>query len=599
MAGNMCTESLQADRQLLDPHFDGYKLSLDTLPTYSVNVISGIDEVKLRGDQYTLQHVKAFGIHNHLILDQWHNNCVYYVNQQWKVIQHRIILESQLEPGNEVFEVTDRSERCNKPRHNVTLNFPSPDLCVLSDGTGSLYLLATGNRDCAAVQPWKTLFREEVCGFYKPFVILHSMVQSSSAPCISVDCLLLCIEEESAEESQSTTPSHFTAFLDWVTITKPNESTSFGVSRKRRLRSQLAPFYAAIEQRGQALLIASESEYEVINDSDRTTTEETKAEDLSAKPDTAHPLFTWTQTSEDVIVTFILLPSTPKTDVQFLLTTETIHLAINSSRDLLLGSFYRQVDVQCSTWTLENGRLEVTLAKSEEGVMWPEVVEGNPDGQYVVDADQARIIHERLAHLTSQQLNPDPVPGSTQSGIGPHDLEECDALPEGYSTLVRLDGNTHQVTNRVSLSSHQFLFNAQTHPNKPPCICLRHDVDGLLWQPDLSTKEHTSPWYHTATYNALGYVQASKMDRKYSSCPANCSYAVICDSTRHVYVYRQPTPISTPLRNRKSGRVVGQIAKQQLISLESIDDILGIACADERVYVLTTTKLYIIRVTLT
>ena len=51
-----------------------------------------------------------------------------------------------------------------------------------------------------------------------------------------------------------------------------------------------------------------------------------------------------------------------------------------------------------------NRRLEVTLAKSEEGVMWPEVVEGNPDGQYVVDADQARIIHERLAHLTSQQL---------------------------------------------------------------------------------------------------------------------------------------------------------------------------------------------------
>ena len=58
--------------------------------------LTGIDEVKLRGDQYTLQHVKAFGIHNHLILDQWHNNCVYYVNQQWKVIQHRIILVSQI-----------------------------------------------------------------------------------------------------------------------------------------------------------------------------------------------------------------------------------------------------------------------------------------------------------------------------------------------------------------------------------------------------------------------------------------------------------------------------------------------------------------------
>lgn len=50
-------------------------------------------------------------------------------------------------------------------------------------------------------------------------------------------------------------------------------------------------------------------------------------------------------------------------------------------------------------------RLEVGLAKKEdEMLMWPEVVVGDQMGEYFVDPDQARIIHDRLAHLTSDEL---------------------------------------------------------------------------------------------------------------------------------------------------------------------------------------------------
>lgn len=50
-------------------------------------------------------------------------------------------------------------------------------------------------------------------------------------------------------------------------------------------------------------------------------------------------------------------------------------------------------------------RLEVGLAKKEdEMLMWPEVVVGDNTGQYLADPDQARIVHERLAHLTSDEL---------------------------------------------------------------------------------------------------------------------------------------------------------------------------------------------------
>ncbi|XP_038068788.1 nudC domain-containing protein 1-like isoform X2 [Patiria miniata] len=600
----MCTDTLQANRDLLDPHFDGYKLSLDPLPKYSVDVECGIDEVKLRSDQYTLQHVKAFGIHNHLVHDQWNPNCVFYIDKRWRVVQHRVVLESQLQPGRVVFEISHECEQRSRPRHNATLHFTSAELCLLADGAGALYLLATGDRDCADLSTWQILYSEEVCSPATPFVLLHSIAQAKSA---SFDCLLLRIEEEQTEKTGDdpndavTTSGHFTALLDWLTIAKADGESSHRVSRRRRLKSKLAPFYAAIEATGQAVFLAGEAEFTITEDTAKTTTG-VQEQDMDVEKDSdtsteAAPLYTWTQTGDDVTLVFILPPSTPKSAVNLTLTADTINLGIKDGDELLKGALYRAIDVQMCTWIHENRKLEVTLAKAEEGSMWTEVVIGNQRGDYVIDQDQARIIHERLAHLTSDQLHPDPVPGGSQPGIGPNDLEECDALSDGYSTLVRLDRESHTVTNRVSLSSHQVLFNAQLHPQRPPCICLRHDVDGLLWQPGIGADgDHRSPWQHTATFNALGYVQASKRDRKYSCCPPDCSYALVCDCVRHLYVYRQPSAILSPLRNRKSGRVVSQIAKQQLVSLETTDDILGVAAADDRLFVLTNNQLCVIRV---
>ena len=72
-----------------------------------------------------------------------------------------------------------------------------------------------------------------------------------------------------------------------------------------------------------------------------------------------------------------------------------------------------------------------------------------------------------------------------------------------------------------------------------------------------------------------GYVQASKRDKKFFACAPNYSYAALCECLRRVFIYRQPTPMSTVLYNRKEGRQVGQVAKQQVASLETNDPILG------------------------
>ncbi len=57
-------------------------------------MILGIDAVRLTDNQYSYQHVKAFGINNHLILDEWNTNTVYFVDTNWKVLKVAVQLVS-------------------------------------------------------------------------------------------------------------------------------------------------------------------------------------------------------------------------------------------------------------------------------------------------------------------------------------------------------------------------------------------------------------------------------------------------------------------------------------------------------------------------
>lgn len=52
-------------------------------------------------------------------------------------------------------------------------------------------------------------------------------------------------------------------------------------------------------------------------------------------------------------------------------------------------------------------------------------------------------------------------------------------------------------------------------PDRPPCVCVRHDVDGCVWQ--LGSPSNSSDWpcQHIGTFCALGYVAASKQQKKF------------------------------------------------------------------------------------
>ncbi|XP_073446293.1 nudC domain-containing protein 1 isoform X2 [Dendrobates tinctorius] len=513
--------SLRVNRLLLDPKFESYKLSLEPLPCYSVELDAVVAEVKLREDQYTLDHMRAYGMYNYLHCDAWSSDSVFYVDQLGRVMNIHVTLDTALGKPIEVFRFPSDVSSCDQ-RLCSSMHFTSPDWVTLSDGTGTLYVIRNSRNDeCASVK-WELKFNEELGD---PFIVLHSIVYARDEVQI-IDTLVLSIERDELDDKGS----GFHVSLEWISIVC-----------------------------GQNI----------------------------------EPLYIWQQTAEDVTVTFRLPDDITKEHVNIQFSPDHVSISLKEQDPFLKGQLYSRIDHECSTWIIKDERsVEVTLVKRDDGCMWPEVIVGDKQGEFVADSAQCAAIAEQLMHLTSEDLNPDPE--REKPPCNAQELEECDMALEDSTTLCRFDGNTMKATHVVNLGGNQFLFSLVATPQMMPCFSLRHDVDALLWQPVLNQEDNL--WEHAATFNALGYVQASKQDKKFFTCAPNFCYAALCECVRRIFIYRQPTPMSTVLYNRKEGRHVGQVAKQQVASLESSDPILGFQASNERLFVLTAKKLFVIRV---
>ena len=110
-------------------------------------------------------------------------------------------------------------------------------------------------------------------------------------------------------------------------------------------------------------------------------------------------------------------------------------------------------------------------------------------------------------------------------------------------------------------------------------------MDAIVWLPHVSLTSSHSRWAHVSTFNALGYVQASKRERKFSTASPNLRYAVISDCTGHVFVYLQPVERE------------GNSAQEYVYSFPKQTNILGVIASDPGdVFVLTNNELNILRI---
>ncbi|NXA39289.1 NUDC1 protein, partial [Eudromia elegans] len=575
--------SLKAKRLLLDARFEGYKLSLEPLACYQLALDAAVAEVALRDDQYTLDHMRAFGMFNYLHLDSWYQDNVYYIDQYGRVMNVSVTLDTALQKPREVFRLPADLTACDN-RLCASIYFSSSTWVTLSDGTGRLYLIKSGKRGNSASEKWEIVFNEELS---HPFTIVHSVsfVKSDKH---SVAVLLLRVEKDELD----TKGSGYHIALEWVTITEMSKEGDhrYEIFKRRVLHGKSVPHYAAIEPSGDGLMILSYKPFKFMQDEEDKIEENIDEKVTNEKKD---PLYYWQQTEDDLTITLPIPQDIVKDDIKVHFSPDNICVTLKDQPPLMEGKLYSSVDHESCTWIIgENKSLEISLIKKNEGSQWRELIVGDTRGELIIDPSQRSAMVESLMHLTSEVMNSNP--DKEKPPCNAQELEECDAFLEDNASLCRFDGDTLKITHIINLGSNQYLFSVVVDPKEMPCFCLRHDVDALLWQPHPDQPENM--WEHIATFNALGYVQASKQDKKFMACAPNHSYAALCECLRRVFIYRQPTPLPTVLYNRKEGRQVGQVAKQLVATLEASDPILGFQATNERLFVLTTKTLFLIKV---
>ena len=510
-------------------------------------------------------HAKLFGEHNHLVSDPWsRSESVYWVSGQSQVWR--------LSEDGDISMIWSPADSARVSCYNQHLVFIGVRTAVMSDGAGRLVILDTGHRHSDTLVTWRTMFSDEVCGRDRPFVVTGGEVSDSTG---EVEVVVQYVEE--------TETKGFINVLEWISFSLNSADNSYMMERVRRVRTRGGVNMVSLVSG--RLVTSCQKEARIVFDSmageEEITDADMEAVNNDDNSDEKTRVF-WTQTDQDIELWCYLTEIVTKDAVKISL-DDGDKLEIRVGGDTFVsGQLKQKVESDSWTWTFEGGKIGVMMSKEEETLwpgdsLWSEA--GGSKSEEVKDVTEAAAV---LANMTSDV----PVVGDEGAGstFNSEQLEECDDCDD-RDTVYWLGGDQEL---QVSLSGHQQLCNISLPDSSTPAIIARHDVDGLVWRLGQDNIEHV------ATFPALGYVQASKTNRKYMSASPTWNYSVISDNSRHLYIYRQPQSLAaeTELRNRKSGQVVSKVAKQQVVTLDSNKEILGLAALTNSLVVITEEKLF-------
>jgi len=561
---------MKRDSSLLDANFSGYKLSLDALHVARNELADGPVHLQPAPEMYGLLHAKVFGEHNHLFLDNFNEDRVYFISGKGK-----IYTINEAGCPSEVWNIPETGQAHD---YNPGLVFASESLALVSDGSGTLFIVETGDRQNECM--WKSVFQDAVCGKERPFVVRYGCVQDKGANLEVVlqfvedpeklDVIGLPTKPEGAETS-------FFNCLEWISFSK--QEKGWQMERVRRVVSHGGFNYISITDGN----LATSAEKKTILSFDSLHPVESLETEPMHHEQEEKPKFYWKQTHEDVEIWFYVLPDTIKSHVDINVPGEGIHVKI-SGLDLIKGEFHSKVEKDSWTWTIDHGKIGVMMSKQTPG-MWTSfwADRAGPAGQEVTDMTEDTI----LPHLTTENpiCTEDPT---REPAFNTQELESVDDTMDHNSNFIwQSDAGKQSIT---SLHGNQHLMSISVQNGCPPALCIRSDVDGIVLKVEDNKLEHV------CTFPALGYVQAGKQNRKFLTAPHDFSYSAICDDSRHIYVYRQPKPIDSELKNRKTGVKVAGIAVQQVVTLDNREEILGMQATPNLLFIVSQHAVYRIAV---
>ncbi|KAF9985595.1 hypothetical protein BGZ75_002742 [Mortierella antarctica] len=348
------------------------------------------------------------------------------------------------------------------------------------------------------------------------------------------------------------------------------------------IRGTDIPFYCAIDPSNEGYVIGSSATYKptvepVLDQKNKylepgSAAMELDGTDVGNAP-TSEPPYIWTQTDTDVTICFALPRGTTKHAILCKFSVQALQLQVNLSQavDQMVRTpaldnmpLFDMVQADECFWTLEptSGILTIHVEKKHSKTRWTQVFAEGADFEPVEETLDPSVFAEYKAALekyTTDQANAGPGRDSSIFPSIAQDAQE-DIDEEGEEikfSWIQSEEGAGIIRATTIGTGHDWIGqafpsfesnSAEDQPFRMPTVCLKHDVDGLVYSihhapgsnPSTSTVQQTDgvmSFVHSGTFDALAFVQASKREKRFVMHDPRGRFAVIVESSRNVYIY--------------------------------------------------------------
>jgi hypothetical protein len=448
---------LRPDSKLLKPNFDGYKLSLQPIPILKIEDINVQKIQPNSSTEYSFLHSFLFQLHNHLVADPWLANTSYYIDSSLTV--NKIAYDNQfgkLKPQISVYKFKSSRKEAEEGSYNAELKFISEKYALISDGNGFLQIIDTGDRQ--RNDEWKKIDALQPLD-EQSFIVQDAKFAMDKGEKI-IHCLLLHVEH--VEEK-------FYNFVNWISLKEDGGTKKWNCIARRTLKGKGSLYYLSLDVHCHSIVYSSNHEYKYVFDNvNEIVDEEPAPMEIAENPQAAESVntFQWSQNGEDLTINFNTIPDA--TNDMYHVKCLQSHIEVRCGEQVLVKSdLFAEIDVDLTTWTLENDFLQLNLIKRNPDLIWPYLIPSGP-------------IETPPNDKPGQPFNSQPVADlNTQ-------MEECDYgdgdgnINDEYF-IERLDSVTHKSTHKIFLGPNHPLFARTLRPGFPKAIAIRSDVDCCLW----------------------------------------------------------------------------------------------------------------------
>ncbi|KAI8646513.1 hypothetical protein BD408DRAFT_479766 [Parasitella parasitica] len=302
------------------------------------------------------------------------------------------------------------------------------------------------------------------------------------------------------------------------------------------------PVYSAIAPSGKCIF-GSETRYNKVKLS------QNEEEEGSVMPlDIVHEeeasnktAYQWSQDGADITVQFKLPGNTPKSAINCKFVVDHLSLLVHSSCiSYPFRKLWSTIQPEESLWTLEDDTLTLFMTKVDEHTRWPQLFDKDDGVMETLSTDHLSEIKSRLAKFTSNDNGNSsslvPNPSFVQPAQHPAatDMDE-DIDDAGELVVFSVYDCRGVVVDEFESGTYRWICSSFDAANEMPSICLQMDVDGLVFT--LTEVGDKIQVQHAATFDAFGFVQASKRDARFIHHDAYFHFTSIIESSRNAYLY--------------------------------------------------------------